>query len=292
VKSSAKTVLFSHCEGKMAEFSEGKVTANGIEQHYYRAENPGKLSVVLLHGVTDNGMCWVAVARALREAYDVIMLDARGHGKSEAPTEGYGSLERAADVAAFVEEMGLDRPVLFGHSMGADTAITAAEIYPGLFRGVILEDPPWREMEGPPPAAEEVARRAEAWRTDIEQRQSSMTVEDLVAQAQRENPQWPEVELEPWAESKLQVSPNVASVFGSLRQNWRQSVGSASCPILLITGDPERGGIVSPEIAEEVSDLWQNGRLAHVSGTGHCVHRDQFAPVMRAVQEFLSELAE
>ena len=77
----------------MTERVEGSALSNGIQIHYSRVTPPPRktspfrmrstrppLSIVLLHGVTDNGMCWVRVANALCKDYDLILPDSRGHG--------------------------------------------------------------------------------------------------------------------------------------------------------------------------------------------------------------------
>ena len=85
---------------------------------------------------------------------------------TDAPEMGYGVDDRAADVAGLIQELKLDRPVLMGHSMGAETAIGTAAIFPDLVRAVILEDPPWPgRFWGSTP--EERADRAAQWGEDI-----------------------------------------------------------------------------------------------------------------------------
>jgi len=66
---------------------EGTVMANGIHQHYYRTGGD-KPSLILLHGFSENGLCWSRVAKALEQDNDVIMVDARGHGLSSGPETG------------------------------------------------------------------------------------------------------------------------------------------------------------------------------------------------------------
>lgn len=63
-------------EGLMGEWLSGDVIANGIRIHYYRTGGD-KPPLVLSHGATDNGLCWVRLTRALESEYDVIMPDAR-----------------------------------------------------------------------------------------------------------------------------------------------------------------------------------------------------------------------
>jgi pimeloyl-ACP methyl ester carboxylesterase len=127
---------------------QGDVNANRIKVHYYRTGGD-KPRFVLSHGFSDNGMCWIRAAKALEDAYDLIMPDARGHGLSSAPEGGYDDTTRAADLARFVMALGLAKPAAMGHSMGAATTAVAAANYPELFSCIVLEDPPWFSAEPP-----------------------------------------------------------------------------------------------------------------------------------------------
>jgi uncharacterized protein with ATP-grasp and redox domains/pimeloyl-ACP methyl ester carboxylesterase len=269
------------------DWASGYVPANGIRIHYHRTGRE-KPPLVLLHGITDNGLCWVRLARALEAHCDLIMVDARGHGHSEAPETGYAPEDHAADVAGLIEGLGLGRPVLIGHSMGAATAAETAARYPERVGGVVLEDPPWMEM----PAMSEEARAAYVaeWRAGIVAN-SSKTVEELVAHCRRESPTWDEAEWVPWAESKRQVSPQVVEIIAGLRASWQEVARRITCPALLVTGDPERGALVTPQIAQGAAGLLQNGTVVHIPGAGHNIRREQFEAYVGAVRQFLWGIA-
>src|SRR5439155_24925376 len=126
----------------MTAWSEGNVQANGITIHYHRTGGNNKPSIVLLHGVTDSGLCWSRVAHDLEGSYDVVMTDARGHGRSGGIATGFSTTILADDAAAAIRALGLEKPYLFGHSMGARTAATFAATHPDLVRAIALEDPP------------------------------------------------------------------------------------------------------------------------------------------------------
>src|SRR5689334_12675033 len=128
----------------MTEWKEGQINANGITIHYYRSGGDKKPSILLLHGITDSGQCWPRVAVDLEGSYDTIMTDARGHGHSSASTE-FSTALLADDAAAVIRALGLEKPYVWGHSMGAITAATLAATYPDLVRSVVLEDPPLRD---------------------------------------------------------------------------------------------------------------------------------------------------
>src|SRR3954462_6485745 len=82
------------------------------------------IPVVLLHGLTASRRYVVMGSRALqRSGHRVIAYDARGHGASSpAPAhDAYGYGDLGADLLAVLDELGLDRAVLAGASMGAHT---------------------------------------------------------------------------------------------------------------------------------------------------------------------------
>jgi len=115
---------------------------------------------VLAHGFSDSGLCWTPVAEALEADYDLIMIDARGHGQSDAPEHGYGSAEYAADVAGVIGALQIQRPAVLGHSMGAATALALAGLYPDIPGAILLEDPPAFWSAPPIPPAPNDARAA------------------------------------------------------------------------------------------------------------------------------------
>ena len=271
------------------EWFSGDVVANGIKIHYYRTGGGDKPPVVLSHGATDNGLCWTRLTRALEADYDVIMPDARGHGLSDAPEEGYTAAERAADLAGFIEALRLERPAVGGHSMGAGTTLRLVADYPDIARCAILEDPGFRSgaPDQPDQAAME-ARRARMRQSAIEFK--ALGSEGIIARGREQHPDWAEEEFGPWADSKLQVSERfgLAPRFPE-RPDWRELLPRVRCPALLVTADPERGAIVTPESAAEAQRLLPGLKVVRLPGAGHNVRREQFDAYLQAVRAFLAE---
>ncbi|MCK6624243.1 MAG: alpha/beta hydrolase [Anaerolineae bacterium] len=267
----------------MSNWLSGSVVANNFNFHYHRTGGD-KPPLVLAHGITDNGLCWTRTAEALEKEYDLIMVDARGHGLSDAPETGYTPEDRAADLAGFIEALNLDRPYLMGHSMGADTIALTAAYYPHLVGCAILEDPPWYEG-----LVSEESRETSTgqWHANLLE-QKSRTFEALVTAAREEHPQWSAIEFGAWAQAKLQVSPDVLRVIRELRPHWRETVAKITCPTLLITGDPKLGGLVTSEVAAEVARLCPHVSLAPIAGAGHSVRREQFEQFINIVTVFLA----
>ena len=146
----------------MPEWFSGDVVVNGVKIHYHRAGG-SQLPVLLAHGITDNGLCWTRLAQALESEYDLIMFDARGHGLSDVPETGYAPEDHVADIAGLVDALGLEKPALIGHSMGAANVALAVATDPDLARCAILEDPPWQIAYDP----DERTAIIEEWRADI-----------------------------------------------------------------------------------------------------------------------------
>jgi N-formylmaleamate deformylase len=279
----------------MAEWVEGDVLANGIRIHYTRTGDARGPELVLLHGYSDNGRCWTPVAQALEADYDIVMIDARGHGRSEAPEGSYSGDVMADDVKGVCDALELQMPVLLGHSMGAITAMVAAGRYADRFRAVILEDPVWRT------AAEEEAMRREyearqargeaqgAWPSLLEMR--TLSHDEIVAIGRKQNPKWPEAELEPWATSKQQISLNLLNARFERGEPWQEILPRITCPVMVIVPDVALGGMTTPVGAALAKQLLKHGEIVDVAGAGHNVRREQFEPYMQAVRAFLTRHA-
>jgi pimeloyl-ACP methyl ester carboxylesterase len=279
----------------MADWSEGDLPINNIAIHYYRMGAPDKPSVVLLHGFSDGGLAWLRLATDLAPDYDLVMLDAAGHGRSGGLEHGFRG-RAVSDVLAVIDQLGLERPALVGHSMGAATAAGVAAEASDRLRGVALEDPAWRD--GPPPtlgaAPDAVGSRAPlrspAWASWLRSLKT-MTPAERYAMADVERAEWAPIDRIHWADNKALL--NLAVIDAPLDLNrppWREVVARITCPILLLTGDPERGGIVTPEAADEAARLWRTGRVVHVPGAGHNIRRENYEPYRAAVAAFLREV--
>ncbi len=87
-------------------------------------------AVVLLHGLASNARIWDGVAAGLLAASPsglrVVALDLRGHGESEQPDGGYDFPTVARDLQIALEALGIERPLLVGHSWGASVALHVA----------------------------------------------------------------------------------------------------------------------------------------------------------------------
>ncbi|CAI8040358.1 Soluble epoxide hydrolase [Geodia barretti] len=111
----------------------------GLRMHVRNWGGEGR-PVVLLHGLASTCRIWDLTAPVLARDFSVIAVDQRGHGDSGKSESGYDFASVGNDVAAMLEGRGIERPVLVGHSWGADVALELAVAHPGLLQGIVFVD--------------------------------------------------------------------------------------------------------------------------------------------------------
>jgi pimeloyl-ACP methyl ester carboxylesterase len=270
----------------MPQLFYGHIQVDGVRVQYYRTGGQ-KPPLILLHGLTDNALCWNRLPLVLEVEFDVIMLDARGHGSSGLDERGASPLVQAGDVCALIESLQLHRPILIGHSMGAVTAALTAAQLPKVVRGVVLEDPPWQESSGTDGARRE--KKLADWRTwlsDLKQK----SLEEIIAEGKRQNPYWDESEFFQWAKAKQQVKPEALDWIVQPQPDWREIVRQIACPGLLITGEPALGAVLTPPVVQQVEKLWPKSKTVRIAGSGHNVHREAYMNFLRETAAFIKRL--
>ena len=114
-------------------------TLRGLPFHYRDWGGDGR-PVLLLHGLASTCHIWDLVAPLLAADFRVAALDQRGHGQSAQVDHGYDFATVLGDAAAFIDHLGWRRPIIVGHSWGADVALELAAAYPQLVSGLIFVD--------------------------------------------------------------------------------------------------------------------------------------------------------
>ena len=121
----------------------------------------GVPGVLLIHGLAQTAWFWAPVARRVRAFASVVAMDLRGHGLSDAPTDGYDHEQLTEDAIAVAEGAGLlafvDDPepdgapaarpfVLAGHGFGAVVAAWTAHALGDRCAGLVLVDGGWTDL--------------------------------------------------------------------------------------------------------------------------------------------------
>lgn len=115
------------------------VETNGVETYYERrGDGP---PVVFVHGAIVDHTQWAPQLDALADEYTVVAYDVRGHGRTGGSgRESYSIDLFAADLAALIDALDLDRPAVCGLSMGGCIAMVFATRYPDRLSGLVLAD--------------------------------------------------------------------------------------------------------------------------------------------------------
>jgi pimeloyl-ACP methyl ester carboxylesterase len=114
------------------------IRANGLDIHY-EVEGAGP-PLVMLHGATSTSAeDWSAQRPLFRKAFNLYLVDARGHGGTKWDVrDGFDRDMLVDDLLGFVDEIGLTTFHLVGFSMGAMTALTFATLYPDRLRTAMI----------------------------------------------------------------------------------------------------------------------------------------------------------
>ena len=184
--------------------------------------------------------------------------------------------------------MGLSRPILLGHSMGAVTSLVLAGLYPDLPRAILLEDAPpfWRHDPADPKGIETRKGLAE-WIRSIKRK----TKEELMEEADTKS--WTDADRAVWVDAKQRTSPRVSELISPadiLSLGLPSLFAKIRCPTLFIQTDVEKGAVASGEDIAALKSLVPSLQVAYIPNASHSIRRTQFGPYLQAVNGFLAEL--
>jgi pimeloyl-ACP methyl ester carboxylesterase len=110
----------------------------------YTEYGSGTRTVVLIHGLLLSQRMHEPLARALaRRGNHVVTIDLLGHGRSDHPAQStrYSTSIFAEQVIGLLDHLEIDEAVIFGTSLGANTALEVAQFAPERVRGMVIEMP-------------------------------------------------------------------------------------------------------------------------------------------------------
>ncbi len=259
-----------------SSWSSDYVTANGCRHRYVRSGTKDGPTVLLAHGFTDNWQCLTLLAARFVDDHDVILYDARGHGLSEAPDAGYDAETMADDLYGLCETLTVENPILYGHSLGADSVARVAGRAGLQPRALVLEDHPAQLFAA-------LGQDHLSNKRDQLDRWSTATHASL---RERFEPQYPRF-ADLLATARKQVRPHVLGITKRGFEPLDLALPNSPCPTLLLRPDPAVASYTDPERDRE----WANGKTTvhNVDGAGHTIFRDRPSLCVEIVDEFLAE---
>jgi len=271
--------------------------------HFLEWGEPGATPVVLLHGGNQSAHSWDLVSLHLADRYHVFALDQRGHGDSEWNRGADYSIEAMArDVEGFLAVCGIERPVIFGHSMGGMVALALTHQRPKLARGAVLVD------VGPEISESGTRLIGEFVHKNIE----FDDMEEFLDRVEKYDPYRTRVHMQRTLKYNLlrradgrYVSKTDRRRFLSKDEQGRprlrgapglDELGDMKFPVLVVRGGDSN--VLLQEPAERFAAALPEGRLVTVPDCGHNVHSqntlgflDAIAPILDALQDRETERA-
>lgn len=116
------------------------ISNDGIKIHY-EVDGSGP-PLVMLHGLSDSIESWYefGYVKRLREEFQLILIEPRGHGNSDKPHESsaYDLKLMAGDVLAVIDELRLKQVYFYGYSMGCRIGFELARVSPERIHAFIM----------------------------------------------------------------------------------------------------------------------------------------------------------
>jgi len=253
----------------------------------------GPDSIVLLHGLGDHARIWDPILPALPAHARVFAVDLRGHGDSAwSPDSDYARARFEADLREVMQQIGGERRVLIGHSLGGSLAIEYAAKQPSGITGLVaLDVGPRVEHVAIRRLSQGLRREASrfaspaAYREHLRRRYWLALPDHLEAFARHAVHQATSGDWVP------KLDPGTHQILTDRnpgRDMWAELRG-IRCPCLVI-----RAGIsavLRRDIARRmVEEALPNGRLVEVPRAGHALLLDNPQGVGRALRAFLAEI--
>ncbi len=255
------------------------------------------LPIVLLHGLRGFSGTWRAVATALSDRFRLIAFDQRGRGESDwDPQCNYYTDAYLADLEDIVDQLGLERFVLVGHSMGGTTSYVYADRHPERLLGLIVEDiAPGSsvsgagaqrirvEMQALPSAFGSWSQARRYWQT-LRPTLNPAAIEQRLAESLRELPNgrigW-RYDAEGIRRTRLSPDPTRIVDLWPIVERLRT-------PTLVIRG--ERSDFCDASTVTMMSSRNANIRAVSIPEAGHYAHDDAPGAFLAHLTDFLAAL--
>jgi pimeloyl-ACP methyl ester carboxylesterase len=224
---------------------------NGLHLYYERHGEQGSPLVLLHGGILTIDLNFSTLIPTLAERHRVIAVELQGHGRTADIDREITPANSAADVVALLDELGIERAHVLGHSMGGAVAMELAVSHPDRVRSVVPVSITVRP-EGTHPDLQDPSKFATSTRMPTQDDFTAMRSE-----YERLSPH-----PEHFDDFMAKMSSSAADLAG-----WSdEQLAKVDAPVLLIIGDHD---FTTVEHAALMLDLLPGSQLAVLPGTTH-----------------------
>ena len=246
---------------------------------YVEHGDPDGVPVVMLHGVTDSWRSFEPVLPHLPDDIRAIAVTQRGHGDAPKPERGYLIEDMARDAVELLDDLGIERAVVVGHSMGSWVTQRIAIDYPERLLGVVLAGSFKSAVARDTALAAELRALGDVpdpitYQHALEWQES--TVARPIDAGQ----------MDVFVRESLKMPARIwtAAFNGFAEIDQREELAEMTVPALLVWGD--RDAFIPRETQDELLETLSDARLQVYEGVGHAVHWEQPERFAADVAEF------
>ncbi len=249
-----------------------KVDVNGVQLAYDRRGKGTPL--VLLHGYPLDHHLWDEVAPLLENTFDLLLPDLRGFGESSTVDSFYAMEDFASDIAGLLDQLGIQKAAIAGHSMGGYVALAFARLFPERVRGLGLVA---SQAAADSPERKEARYNSAA---EVADKGIGSVVEAMA-------PKFTTVKkLQAFARQSMERQPPAAYI-GALkamaeRVDSMPFLPSFPFPVVLIHGDADQ--LIPIDRAREIKAALPQAHFVEISGTGHMLMMEDKEKTARALK--------
>lgn len=241
--------------------------------------------IVLIHGFPHASEVWNAQAEALSRAHRVIRMDLRGMGASSVPDGPYLMETLAADVAAVLDKLSIERAWIAGHSLGGYVALAFARMFSERVAGLALV--------GSRLASD--ASSVAKWRYDLADRaESEASMEPVIAAfeprmfAAKTVAERPEI-VDALRAIASRTDPRGAAAMlrgMAVRDDAGDIAPDLDVPVLVVAGASD--AVIPLDEARAVASAFPDGRLLVFQGSGHMTMLEEPQRLSAALEELVT----
>lgn len=273
---------------------------DGVEIQLAQWEGEEK-AIFCIHGITANCRCWDVIAGALSPSHRVLAMDLRGRGLSGAPSTGYSMEHHCRDILAVLDDLGLERVVLMGHSLGAFISLMFGAEYPDRVDRIILvdgggklsEDQLVKVFAGIKPSLDRLGKVFPSFEAYLDLMKEAPFLKNW-SQALETYYQYEIEEVSEGVRTRIKPGHIEEEAVNLRKVDISQVYGEISCPVLILRateGMLARDDLLLPEdVTERMVKEIANARRFDVKGANH--YTIVFQPNEerdRAIRQFLRE---
>jgi pimeloyl-ACP methyl ester carboxylesterase len=276
------------------------IYTNRIRLHFIEYKKKDNLTpLILLHGLTANAHTFDGlVCKGLAEKYHLYIPDLRGRGHSDKPAYNYGIRHHAKDIIGMMDQLGLKKIAVAGHSFGGLLGIYLAVHFPERIQKVIILDAA-AEMNAKVgqmlmPVFKRLDKTFASFEAYIEHTKASPTLsfwDDVMTTYYR-------ADVKTLPDGKVRTYSSLANIIkvtiGVSNQPWRRFFSDVIQPVLLInaTENYNLNEPLLPEYkAKESFRLLQNGTYLKVSGNHQTMlYGNGAEEIVEAIDAFIPEI--